>query len=586
MTVVSTIIGPPTLRDSLNFKMATEKSLPSTLRFTVYDTGAQITTADFADTPPTIKADHTAPADAIQYCIDNLTANRTSYESIHINVPDASLDAQIVITDDWTELTFCAELITAASALTEYMIFGENLNHVRILGANFDFDYTTGPKGSGGGIQIERSSNIYMSNCFVDNTYAEAFELKTCTNAYLENCKADDFGDDGYSTLDSSYVLHKNCIADNGRDGPAGDTGSFEWEDGSHHCVAEDCESLNSAKDGIHIIVDANKAAVVITGITEPDSGNFPGVYRLTTSGSGNNSVHSYSIGKDVQIYKASGSGEEDGIWPITDVDFTSGAWLEFDMGAANTGLVGTDSDRLNFTHGEPHDIYIYNHLMVSCANTGMVVTSNGTEYDPLDGGEVGLKVLPYNIFVDGLAVRACVESAVSFSYAKDVEIRNLDAIGLPAGKFYGVNIANSHDITFYDCNVRHYGDHGFRNFQSVNVEFYRSKANDNAENTLTTAGRGFHLDADSWSIVTQGRDNSSTQAAGFVLEDCEAHKTTNWGGSGGADYQTGIRVQDAAGTLITNCFITEFSASEVIDYAGGTTAGNTTLTNVVAFEQ
>ena len=569
--------GTGTLRAALNQRMESEKTLPATLRFTVYDTGSQITTADFADTPPTIKADHTAPADAIQYCIANLTSGRTAYESIHVVVPDASLDAKLTITDDWTEIDFCGELMSAPSGLNTYFVYAEGVDHIRIKGANFDHAYNlVTAKSGGGGIQFERCNHIYVGDCYVDNAFQESFEVKTCSNVYFENCTGDDFGDDAFSILDSNHVLTKNCTASNARGQSPFGSGCFEWEDGSHHCVSEDCTSDTSADEGIHVIVDGNKSEVIISGITEPDPSGSPGVYRAATSG-----VASYSIGKDIQIYSTT-SGEQDGVWEITNVDFSGGTWVDFDMGAANTGLVGTDSNFLNFTHGAPHDIYIYNHTLRAITGAAVSLTSLGTVYNLVDATEAGLKAPVYNVFIDGLNIRSCTAEALVISYGEDIVIRNMDAVGLPATQEHGVNASSSNNIKFYDSNIRHYGNYGIRCYQVTNAEFYRTQTNDNAEHASTTSGYGFYLDADLWDYTLQTRTNSSTQDAGFVLTDCEGYKTTNWAGNG--DYKSGIRIQDAASSVVTNCTITEFSGSEVIDYAGGTTAGNTTLTNVVSF--
>ena len=111
--------GSGDLRGALNNAMQSEKQKPSTLHFTVYDEGGTITTHDwFTSTTAT----HTDLDDAIQHCIDNLTTGRTAYESIRINL-GGTLNEQVVISDDWTELVFSGETITAATGLNEYMFF-------------------------------------------------------------------------------------------------------------------------------------------------------------------------------------------------------------------------------------------------------------------------------------------------------------------------------------------------------------------------------------------------------------------------------------------------------------------------------
>jgi len=560
------------LRDALTSAAKGEREKPSTLHFTVYDEAAVITTHDwFTSTTAT----HTDLDDAIQHCIDNLTTGRTAYESIRINL-GGTLNEQVVISDDWTELVFSGETITAATGLNEYMFFADDISHLKVLGAKLDNDYAN-QSSTSGGFQVEHSDHVYFGNCVVDNARNESFELGTCTNSYFENCIAYDFGDDGFSILNSSLILIKDSYCADARISGLGASGCFELEDGSFNCVLDGCRTFNSAEEGIHIITDG-PTTKTLSSISEIGGG----IYRANSS-----AVTAFGIGKPVSVYTLSGSGDHDGLWTITNVDFTGGTWFEFDMGAANAGLgAGSPgSDRAKFNHNPCHDIYIYNHELDTCAGKGVTITSNAKFFLDDGSGDEGLFQTSYNIFIDGLKVRDVVEEGISFSYARDCVVRNLDLVGLPAGRYYGVNMANSKGLVFYDCQVSHTGDNGFRAYRTVNVGLYRCKANDVSENTASTNGYGFNLDADLWDFDLQTRTAAADQDAGYVVQDCESLKV-NWGGTGSADMQGGLQLQDSSGALVDNCAFTAHSGSSIVKFTLGATSENNTVNDIIGFTQ
>lgn len=554
--------GGATLSAKLQKRSVLEGNRASILKFTIYeDAAGDIIRKEWGGSETNYGATSSALTTALQAAIDGLTTNRTSYETVRVAVNGGTITSKIVISEDWTDIVLEGPL-TAVIGLNDYMFYGEGVEHVRIWGGDLNHDYIN--QSAGGGFQFERCNWLYFHNVTSDNAYQEAFETKTCANVFFESCSGDSFGDDAFSILDSNNVLVRDCVASGAREATGGSS-SFEFEDGSTYCVLTGCRTLNGTGNGMSVIVDSNVTRT-ITNITEIGAG----IYRFTTS----TSVSSLSTGKDIKL---TGGGVYDGTWNITDVDFTGGTWFEADLGTAGYGNDATPTtDTAEFTHGSGHDIYIYDHYIDGMSGGGINITSNATNLSD------GLPQKQNRIFVDGVDYVNGSGSAVQAFNATNCELRRVIGVGDGTTNEEGMSFNQCRYFTVVDCDMRHFGSHGYWAFRSLDITFLNCKAHDNSE--VNTFAFGFALDPNLYDWDTDTLTAANDQAGGFSITNCDSWKLA-WNPTGG-NFRGGIRIDDCSGTTVTDCTFHSYSASVDIRFEGGATSGNSNIGNYVTYEQ
>jgi hypothetical protein len=267
-----------------------------------------------------------------------------------------------------------------------------------------------------------------------------------------------------------------------------------------------------------------------------------------------------------VNIFTNAGTGVHDGVWPVTGYAST---YVDIDIGTA--GLSGTDSDRMEWTHGPCHNIDVYNFKtepltdVTSDRGKGLQFESQCTEYVP-GVGSTGAQRYAEQLNVNGYIAMGMVNSAANWQHIKNSSIKNFNTSSTGVESKHGMRLTDCSELDVWDGNCSGFGAEGIWLEGGQDCRFRRITSMNNGQQIGSKSG--LRYDANNGGVKTY----LGGEVTDCVLSDNQVVKTQRYG----------VTIEDGEGVLVDGNFLAENDGGGQPRFTGCAAEDNDVGTNIV----